>query len=67
MQCQGGWMSNKCDREYFAERAIVERRMSLAATDSNVAVIHELMAIEYEKRLADLRVARPKLTIAVRN
>lgn len=58
-------MPTDSDREYFARRAIVERRMSMTAADANVAAIHERMADEYEKLLADLSVRRSKLTIAV--
>jgi hypothetical protein len=59
-------MSNQSDREYFAERAIVERHMSSTASDPNVAIIHEQLADHYERMVTGGQRPRPKLSIAVR-
>lgn len=62
----GASMPNQSDREYFAERAKVERRMSTTAPDPNVAIVHEQLANRYDKLAKGLNGARPRLTIAAR-
>ena len=59
-------MADQSDREYFAERAIIERHMSATATDPNAAIVHEQLADHYERMGAGGHRPRPKLSIAVR-
>ncbi len=41
-------MSKLANSEYFAERALVERRMMEAATDPRAVAIHGELAARYE-------------------
>ncbi len=49
------------DLEYFAERARAERELSKAATDPQIAAVHEELAARYEEKLAGPR--RPTLHV----
>lgn len=62
----GEAVQNQSDREYFAQRAVVERHMSATASDPNAAYVHEQLADHYEKMVASAQRPRPKLSIAVR-
>ena len=59
-------VQNESDREYFAQRAVIERHMSTTASDPNAAYVHEQLADHYEKIVAGAQRPRPKLSIAVR-
>ena len=50
------------DIDYYRERAIAERRLALAASQQNVAAIHEELAKQYQA-LVDQAELRPKLRI----
>ena len=46
-------MSKQDHSEYFAARAIAERRLSQAATDPRTAAVHAELAARYEALSAD--------------
>ena len=50
------------DIDYYRQRATAERRMALAASQQNVAAIHEELARQYQA-LVDQAELRPKLRI----
>ena len=50
------------DIDYYRQRANAERRMALAASQRNVAAIHEELAKQYQA-LVDQSELRPKLRI----
>ena len=50
------------DTDYYRQRATAERRLALAASQQNVAAIHEELARQYQA-LVDQAALRPKLRI----
>lgn len=56
-------MTRLTDAEYFAERAVAERKLSDAASDPAVALIHTNLAERYAALAADPRPVRQQLRI----
>jgi hypothetical protein len=54
-------MSNHPDQQYFAARALEERRMSEAATNPRAIAIHAEMEARYEALACDLPFELPML------
>jgi len=57
-------MSMKHNNEYFAARAIAERRMSEAATDPRAAAVHDELAARYEALAAEPSLELPSIRSA---
>ena len=58
----GGQNMSSNDVDYYRKRANDERRLALAASQQNVAAIHEELAKQYQA-LVDQAELRPKLRI----
>ena len=54
----------KHDIEYFAARAMAERRMSEAAADPRAAAVHDELAARYEALAADPSFELPSIRSA---
>jgi hypothetical protein len=55
-----GLIMSSTDIDYYRQRANAERRLALAASQQNVAAIHEELARQYQA-LVDQAGLRPKL------
>ena len=58
-------MPRQTDREYYLDRASVERHMSNTASDPGAALIHRQLADRYEAFALGTRQPRAQLTLVV--
>jgi hypothetical protein len=64
---KGVAMPRQTEREYYLDRASVERHLSNTASNRSAALVHKQLAERYERLASDFELPRSKLTIVSDN